>query len=205
MLFDELWFRFWEYWHCENFVIGLDEYVHDACGKSLLACVNFFLWSWQNFVGKFVGMKTFWTWKKILWVWNFDLWKNFVGFMMLTLGKFVWLWFWLCEILFVHGHELVGDFYGYLRHVGIFCAWLWKNLVVVYGCVEDSDCGKILAGHWFLIIFWLDGFWLWDFFDMWVQSWKIFGHVILRHGNFLSCEFFVGMGIDELNFCVTEL
>ena len=54
---DEFWFRFWEYWHCENFnFVGLDEYVHDACGKSLLACINFVLWKWQNFVGKFVGM-----------------------------------------------------------------------------------------------------------------------------------------------------
>ena len=60
MLLDEFWFRFWEYWQCEKFVVGLDEYVHDACGKSLLACVNFVLWTWQNFVGMcmdiFVGM-----------------------------------------------------------------------------------------------------------------------------------------------------
>ena len=51
----------------------------------------------------------------------------------------------------MHGHKLVGNFYGYLRHVGIcfffFFAWLWKNLVVVYGCVKDFDCGEILVGH----------------------------------------------------------
>ena len=49
----------------------------------------------------------------------------------------------------MHGHELVGIFfYGYLGRVGIFfCAWLWRNLVVVYGCVEDFDCGEILVGH----------------------------------------------------------
>ena len=64
-MLDEFWFRFWEYWHYEKFMVGLDEYVHDACGKSLLACVNFVLWTWQNFVGKFVGMENFWTWEKI--------------------------------------------------------------------------------------------------------------------------------------------
>ena len=56
MLLDEFWFGFWEYWHCEKFVLGLYEYVHDVCGKNLLACVNFVLWTWQNFVGKFMGM-----------------------------------------------------------------------------------------------------------------------------------------------------
>ena len=35
-------------------------------------------------------------------------------------------------------------------------------------------------------------------------SWKIFGNVILGHRNFFSCEFFVGMGNDELNFCVAK-
>ena len=64
-MLDEFWFRFWEYWHYEKFMVGLDEYVHDACGKSLLASVNFVLWTWQNFVGKFVGMENFWTWEKI--------------------------------------------------------------------------------------------------------------------------------------------
>ena len=33
---DEFWFGFWEYWHCEKFVLGLYECVHDICGKSLL-------------------------------------------------------------------------------------------------------------------------------------------------------------------------
>ena len=64
MLLDELWFRFWEYWHCKKFVVGLDEYVHDACGKSLLACVNFVLWTWQNLVGIFVGLRNFCSWEK---------------------------------------------------------------------------------------------------------------------------------------------
>ena len=46
------------------------------------------------------------------------------------------------------------------------------------------------------------------FLDMRFWSWKIFGHVILGHGKFLSCEsfsflFFV-MGNDELKFCVAE-
>jgi len=51
MLLDEFWFGFWEYWHCENFGLGLYDYVHDVCGKGLLVYVNFVLWIWQNFVG----------------------------------------------------------------------------------------------------------------------------------------------------------
>ena len=51
MLLNEFWLEFWGYWHCENFVLSLCEYFHDVCGKSLLACVNFVLWTWQNFVG----------------------------------------------------------------------------------------------------------------------------------------------------------
>ena len=43
MLLDEFWFGFWEHWHCEC--------VHDVCGKSLLAYVNFVLWTWKTFVG----------------------------------------------------------------------------------------------------------------------------------------------------------
>ena len=45
ILLDEFWFGFWEYWHCENFVLGLYECVHGVCGKSLLICVNFVLWT----------------------------------------------------------------------------------------------------------------------------------------------------------------
>ena len=94
---------------------------------------------------------------KILWV-NFWVWKifghgkNFMGmnfdYRKILLG--MWCWF-------------MENFYGYLRHVGTFCAWLWKNLVVVHGCVEDFDCGEILVGHWFLKIFWSCGLWLWNF------------------------------------------
>ena len=51
MLLDEFWFGFWEYWHCEKFVLDLCEYIHDVCGKILLVCVNFILWTWQDFVG----------------------------------------------------------------------------------------------------------------------------------------------------------
>ena len=36
--------------------------------------------------------------------------KNFVGYVMLVHGEFLWLWFWLCENLFVHKHEFVGIF-----------------------------------------------------------------------------------------------
>ena len=38
--------------------------------------------------------------------------------------------------------------YFYLGHVGIFLHGYGKNLVVMYGCVENFDCGKILLGHW---------------------------------------------------------
>ena len=74
--------------------------------KSFLACVNFVLWTRQNFVGmcmdKFVGMKKFLDIK-------FWLWKFFFGYVMLVHGKFLWLWFWLCEnLLLVHGH--VGNY-----------------------------------------------------------------------------------------------
>ena len=44
MLLDEFQLGFWEYWYCEKIcVVDLDEYIHDACGESLLACVNFVL------------------------------------------------------------------------------------------------------------------------------------------------------------------
>ena len=56
----------------------------------------------------------------------------------------------------MHGHELVRIVYGYLGHVGIFCAWSWKkDLVVVYGHVKNFDCGFwwgidffVVIGHW---------------------------------------------------------
>ena len=84
ILLDEFWFRFWEYWHCEKFMVGLDEYVHDVCGKSLLACVNFVLWTWQNLVGMcidiFVSMENFWTWEK------------FYRHAILTMEKFCWVY-----------------------------------------------------------------------------------------------------------------
>ena len=75
--------------------------------KSLLACVNLVLWTWQNFFGvcmdKFVGMDKFCGHETLTYV------KNFVGYVMLVHGKFLWLWFWLCEnLLVVHGH--VGNY-----------------------------------------------------------------------------------------------
>ena len=84
MLLDEFWFGFWEYWHCEKFVLGLYEYVHDVCGKNLLACVNFILWTWKNFVGKFMGMENF-DYGKI------STMKYFVRYVILVHGKFLWL------------------------------------------------------------------------------------------------------------------
>ena len=35
-------------------------------------------------------------------------------------------------------------------------------------------------------------------------TWEFFGFVILVMGIFWTCDFFVGMGNDELNFCVAE-
>ena len=74
-------------------VVGLDEYVHDACGKILLACANFVLW--QNFVGMcmdiFVGM------------------DNFCGYEILTYGKILLgMWCWFLE-------NLYGPSFGYMR------------------------------------------------------------------------------------------
>ena len=66
MLLDEFWFGFWEHWHCEKFGLGLYECVHGVCGKSLLAYVNFVLWTWQNFVG--MCMDIFMGIGKLLWV-----------------------------------------------------------------------------------------------------------------------------------------
>ena len=141
---------------------------------------------WEKFVGMcklcFMEMK-FW------------LWKNFVGYVMLVHGKFVWLWFWLCENLFVHGHELVGNFYGDLGHVVIFCAWLWKKKKKKFGsCVWICERfwlwrnfgGSLIFENFFGHV----GFKCGVFLDMRFWSWKIFGHVILGHGNFLSCESF---------------
>ena len=56
MLLDEFWLGFWEYWHCEKFV--------------LWACMNMFMMHMGNFVGMckfcfmdmakiFVGMENF--------------------------------------------------------------------------------------------------------------------------------------------------
>ena len=45
----------------------------------------------------------------------------------------------------MHGHELVGNFLSWTCRN--FFAWLWKNLVLVYGCMKNFDCGEILEGH----------------------------------------------------------
>ena len=93
--------------------------------KSLLACVNFVLWTWQNFVGmcmdKFVGMDKFCGHETLTYG------KNFVGYVMLFHGKFLWLWFWLCEnLLAVHRHvEIIRWLSWSCRN---FCAWLWKKI-----------------------------------------------------------------------------
>ena len=69
--------------------------------------------------------------------------------------KILWLSFWLCENLFVHGHELVGIFFFFNSFFlswtcRNFFAWLWKNLVVVYGYVKNFDYGKISTIKYFV-------------------------------------------------------
>ena len=89
MLLDEFWFGFWEHWHCEKFGLGLYECVHGVCGKSLLAYVNFVLCTWKNFVGMcmdiFMGIGKLCGYEILIYE------KNFVGYVMLILGKFLWL------------------------------------------------------------------------------------------------------------------
>ena len=65
-------------------------------------------------------------------------------------------------------------------------------------------CSGALIFENFLVMWVLTMDFFFFFFDIRFGSWKIFGHVILGHGNFLSCNFFVGMGNDELNFCVAK-
>ena len=45
-----------------------------------------------------------------------NLWQNFVD---MSMENILCIWFWLYENLFVHGHELVRNFYGDHGHVGI--------------------------------------------------------------------------------------
>ena len=66
---------------------------------------------------------------------------------MLDHGKFCGYDFSYMRIYFCMGMNLWEFLYGYVGHVGFFCAWLWKNLVVVYGHVKNFDYGEILVGH----------------------------------------------------------
>ena len=70
--------------------------------------------------------------------------KTFVGYVMLVLGKFCGYDFGYVRIYLCMGMNLWEFFSWTCRN---FFAWLWENLVVVYGCVEDFDCGEILVGH----------------------------------------------------------
>ena len=69
--------------------------------------------------------------------------KNFVGHVMLVFGNFCDYDFGYVKVYLCTGINLWEFLYGYLGHVGIFCAWLWKNLIVVYGHVKNFGCGKI--------------------------------------------------------------
>ena len=85
MLLDKLLFWILRVSHCGKFVLGLYEFVHGVCGKSILVYVNFVLWTWQNFVGmcmdilvgidKFCGYEVLTCGKKFCWVWDVDSWR----------------------------------------------------------------------------------------------------------------------------------
>ena len=51
MLLDGLWFGFWEYWHCENFGLGLYECVHGVCGKKFIGICKLYFMDMAKFCG----------------------------------------------------------------------------------------------------------------------------------------------------------
>ena len=106
MLLNEFWFGFWEYWHCENFVLGLFEYFHDVYRKSLLVYVNLVLETWKNFVGMCMDI--------------FVEMGKFCGYEILTCEKFCWI----CHVWFVE--NLCGYDFGYVRIY--LCMSLWEFL-----------------------------------------------------------------------------
>ena len=148
MLLDELWFGFWEYWHCENFVFDLYECVHDVCGN-LWACVNFVWWTWKNFVG-------------MSWIYLWVL-ANLVGI--------VEIFFWVCDTLFVP--KVVGIFSWTCRN--FLFSWLWKNLVVVW-IYDKFGSGDILVVHWFDFV--VVGYWLGEYIYIYIYlGMEIFGYM----------------------------
>ena len=146
--------------------VGLVEQNHDECGRFVGMC-NL----WQNFVGmsmekfcgygkNFVGMK-FWLMEKFCWVCDVDSWK-ICTVMILAMWEFLCAW-------------TCGNFY--LGHVGFFFfAWLWKNLVVVYGYVKNFGCGKIWWHFVEALIFCCGTL-------TFLGAWGFFGHVGFGHGN----------------------
>ena len=123
--------------------------------------------------------------------------ENFCRVCDVGAWKILWLSFWLCENLFVHGHELVGIFFFFnfliFNFLSWTCrnffAWLWKNLVVVYGYVKIFYFGGALKFFYFFFILCVSGS----------------GALVLRifFFFFLVWKFLV-MAIEELNFCVAE-
>ena len=144
-------------------------------------------------IGKFCGYEVL-TCEKFCWVCDVDSWKIC---MVMILAMWEFLCAWTC-----------GNFY--LGHVGIFFfffAWLWKNLVVVYGYVKNFGCGKIWWHFGEALIFCcgtLTFLGAWEFFghvilvmgilmgillDMWFWSWEFFRHgKMFCHGR--SWDFF---------------
>ena len=123
---------------------------------------------------------------------------------MLVHGKFCGYDFSYTRIYWCMGRNLWEFLYGYFGHVGVFCAWLWKNLVVVYGHVKTFDYGEILVGHWFFVVVG-HCFLLWwgigceNFFGhVDFDRGKNFGHVILVMVIFWTCDFGYGKSLDVI-------
>ena len=172
-------------------VVGLNEYIHDICGKvgwhvCKLCFMNLAKFcgyekfcgygilyrSWNFDYGKLLLSMRFWLWQNRCWVCDIGSWTTFVV-MILDMKHFSWLWFWTCRNFFFFW--LAWDF-------GM--EWWAKFLCCKASRVEVvSKCW----GH--LGIFWTCDFGYGNFFWHVILSMKIFGHVILVMENFWTCDF----------------
>ena len=111
--------------------------------ENLLACVNFVLWTWQNFVGMCM-----------------DIYKvigNFFGYCgKFLLGMWEFICAWSCgweffhghvEIFFLHGYGKIWWLYEYVINLVVVKFWWGIDLILWWGI----DCRNI--------------FWVWKFFD----------------------------------------
>ena len=79
----------------------------------------------------------------------------------------------------MHAHELVRIFLSWTCRN--FFAWLWKNLVVVYGYVKIFYFGGAL--NFFFIFYICVWWWGIGFENFFFFGMEIFGHVGFGHGN----------------------